>query len=260
MQRRSASTARSGWRLSDGLQLPRIKPGAFDVPGRDAEEPFALLGLQFTHDLSWRADDQHAVGDFFPLGDERIGADQNALADLRAIQHHAIDADQRALADGAAVEHYLVADAHAAPERHRVAGVDVQHGRVLHVAALADGAAIVLGPDHHLEPDVHVGVQRDRADEGCVVRDVMTVADELDATLAEGEERHAAIIVACARANPSISTSAACAITCGIGRRRTRRRSCCCTAGWMSRHRSSFWSTPCAASGIFTRPTGAATA
>ena len=54
---------------------------------------------------------------------------------------------------------------------------------------------VVLGADHDLEPDVDVVVQRDVADQGGVVRDVMVVAEQRDAPLAEGEEGHGAIII-----------------------------------------------------------------
>src|SRR5215468_8580752 len=150
MPRRSASTAPSGWRLSDRFQLPRIKAGALNVASRNTEEPFALLGFQFTHHLARRADDEHAVGNLFSLGDERVGADQDALADLCSVQHDAVDPDERAFADRAAMEHHLMADAYVAAERHRITGIDVQHGGVLHIAAFADRDAIVLRANHHV--------------------------------------------------------------------------------------------------------------
>ena len=61
--------------------------------------------------------------------------------------------------------------------------------------SLADHDAVVLRADHDLEPDVDVVVQRDVADQGGVVRDVMVVAEQRGAPLAEGEEGHGAIII-----------------------------------------------------------------
>src|SRR5258706_16366468 len=111
MPRRSASTVRSGWRLSNWLQLARVEARALDVPRSDAEEPFALLGLELTHHLSRRAHDQHAIGNFLALGDQGVGAGRNGLADLGAFRHPALDAVGGAVADVPAMQHSLVAEA-----------------------------------------------------------------------------------------------------------------------------------------------------
>ena len=73
-------------------------------------------------------------------------------------------------------------------------GSNVQDGAVLDVAAFADRDAVVLGADHDLEPDAHFIMERDVADQRCIVRDEMVVSDELHAALANGVEGHAAII------------------------------------------------------------------
>jgi hypothetical protein len=94
-----------------------------------------------------------------------------------------------------AVQHHLVADAHAAPERHRKAGIDVQHRAVLDVAALADAHLVVVGADDALEPDVDVVLEHDAAHEGRVVRDEVVRAAQLGPALADGEKRHGAMII-----------------------------------------------------------------
>ncbi len=73
--------------------------------------------------------------------------------------------------------------------------IDMQHRAVLHIAAFADDDGVVFRADHHLEPDAHVGFQRDVAHQRRVVRDVMVLAEQRDAPLAEGEDRHAAMIM-----------------------------------------------------------------
>src|SRR5436190_373427 len=249
----------SAVRLSKGFQLALVEARALDVTACDFEKARALVGLELAHHLSRRAHHQHTVRNFLALGNERIGAHQHAFADLRAVQHHAVDADERAFADGATVQHHLVADAHVALEQHRKSRIDVQHRGVLHVAVFADGDAVVLRADDALEPDVGIRLQDNVADDGGIVRDVVMLADQLDAALTEGKKRHADIIVACARANPSFSKSAVCATTCAAGARTALLRSCCCMGGWMCRPRSNSWWMRSRATGTSMRPTGAAT-
>jgi hypothetical protein len=88
------------------------------------------------------------------------------------------------------VEHDFVADGDALAQCQGEARVHVQYRAVLHVGRLADAHYVVLGTDHHLEPDVGVGLQRDGADQGRVVGDVVVGAAQLDAFVADGIEGH----------------------------------------------------------------------
>jgi hypothetical protein len=116
--------------------------------------------------------------------------DQRPLADARAVHHHAVDADQAAVAHGAAVQHGLVADGDAIAQGERETGIHVQHGAVLHVGRLANAHHVVLGANHHLEPDIGVRFQRDGAHQGRVVRDVVVRAAQLDAFVADRIKSH----------------------------------------------------------------------
>ena len=83
-----------------------------------------------------------------------------------------------------------MADGHAPAERQRKTGVDVQDRTILHVGGLADAHDVVLRADHDLEPDVRVGLQRDGADQGRVVRDKVVRAAQFDPLVADGVEGH----------------------------------------------------------------------
>jgi hypothetical protein len=177
------------------LQVGFVEPGPVDVAAGHLQQIVSLLLLELAHDLAGRAEHEHAVRDLLAFRNQAVRADEGAAADARAVHDHAVDADQAAVADGAAVQHHLVPDAHGVAERHRIARVDVQHRGVLDVAALADRDAVVLGADHDLEPDAHLVVQRDIADQRGVVRDVVVFAEQLNAPLADGKKGHAAMII-----------------------------------------------------------------
>ena len=69
------------------------------------------------------------------------------------------------VADRAAMQHDLVTDGYAGADRQRHTRVHVQHAAVLHVAAVANDYAVVVGPQRGAEPDTGLRAQRDIADQ-----------------------------------------------------------------------------------------------
>ena len=61
------------------------------------------------------------------------------------------------------------------------------------ILRLAYVNAVVIRPDHHLEPDIDVVFERNVADQGRIVRNVMVFSDEARLALADRKERHGLI-------------------------------------------------------------------
>src|SRR5690606_8582765 len=78
-----------------------------------------------------------------------------------------------------------------AADGERIAGVGMQHRAVLDIAVLANDDGIVVGPDHHVEPDAGVRVQHHRADQGGVVGNEVRAADTLHLAVFEPVEHDA---------------------------------------------------------------------
>ncbi len=88
--------------------------------------------------------DQRPIGEHFALRDQRPCADQTIFADHGVAQDHGADADQAVIADRAAVDRGAVPDGDVVAYGARCIAVDVQHGGVLHVAAIAEANVVAV--------------------------------------------------------------------------------------------------------------------
>src|SRR5690606_35252483 len=116
---------------------------------------------------------QGAVGHLHVFRDQGVGADQAPLADAGAVKDHRVHADQAAVADGAAMEHHFVAHHHLPANDTGHALVHVDHRALLDVGIVADHHPVVVGADHHIEPDAHPPPDLDGPDHGGAGGDVV---------------------------------------------------------------------------------------
>ena len=91
----------------------------------DAELPLRLGGRSH-HQHPWR----HITAD------QRASRHQGTAPHRDAIEHHRPDPDQAAILERGAMDHGPVADRHVGADPHRLARIAMQHGAILHIAAL----------------------------------------------------------------------------------------------------------------------------
>src|SRR5262245_14635792 len=117
------------------------------------------------------ADDQRVVGKLLAFGDERAGADQAVLPDPGTVEQDRPHADQAVIADRAPVQHDVVADDAIGADHQGKAGIGVQRGIVLHLAALADLDPFVVAAQDRAEPNAGEGLEPHASDHRCILGD-----------------------------------------------------------------------------------------
>src|SRR5699024_1699211 len=85
-------------------------------------------------------------------GNRRTGCDQRTVPDRRLVEHDGTITDQRLFTDGAGVHQTLVPDGDVAPD-FTGALVEMHHGVVLDVRALADQNPSEIGTQYRAVPD-----------------------------------------------------------------------------------------------------------
>ena len=88
------------------------------------------------------------------------------FADDRAIENDGTDADQRTVANAASMQHGLMADDDIAADGQADAGIGVQYGVILNVAACADGDEIGVAANHGAKKYAGFGFEDHRANDG----------------------------------------------------------------------------------------------
>src|SRR5271154_1755883 len=97
-------------------------------------------------------------------------------ANVNAIENNGAIADEAFVLDDTAVQQHAVGDGDIAANAHRHAGVAVNDGAVLHIAARADLDVGIVGAQDAIEPDTGALAHAYRADQLSARRYVMVVA------------------------------------------------------------------------------------
>ena len=113
------------------------------------------------YDNGRRADDQRAIGEDFPLWDQRICPHKAAGANARAIQHCGAHADQRTGADAAPMHDRAMADGNVFTDDQWKPGVAMQNRILLDVAARADLDRFIVTAHDRAEPDPDIDAKMD---------------------------------------------------------------------------------------------------
>ena len=137
---------------------------------RVAEVAGDLLGRDRLDDPSRDPHRDHAVRNDHPLRHQRTGSDDAVFADDTVIQQGGVHSDQRTVAHRAAVDDGTVPHGDVSANVYPAAHITVQHGVVLHIAALAHRQGSVVAPQDRAVPDRRAGLEHHVADQGRIGR------------------------------------------------------------------------------------------
>lgn len=142
-----------------------VAAGALAVGGRALCACLAGLGIQLPHDSSRDANRQAAGGDVGAWRDNGPSADHSLGADAGAVEHGGVHPHQGAVLDRAAMKDGGMADSDIGPDLGGEAGVGVDNGVILDVAAWADEDAVGIPTQHGAVPNARLGSDFDMTDD-----------------------------------------------------------------------------------------------